>query len=511
MKDLLRSKPVLGMATVLLIAAIAISFTATGVHRTHADSPSFSGPANPAAAGELDCNGYSATGQKALKPALPCTDLNGVTSDEGRYSGKGEDNNHYIGHDEPATQFTSNVPGSGNNMQYTVVLPKERPLPATQTFENQIAFWFNMAMCDPKSYPQGACTPDSDTNTPSLAGSAFEELQFYPPGFAPFITQISCDRTHWCGALTIDSLECSPTLGCNPFCTEPVNFAFIATNGVPAGPPGPETATAATFTPNANTLLMNQGDVLKVALFDTTDGLETTVTDLTTHQSGYMVASAANGFQNTDLQTCAGTPFSFHPEYSTAKFGNSVPWAALQSTIGFADEIGHFQPGATGDNDSDDPPCFPTSPISILAGCIGADLDFDGTSYQKDWPNGLFSFDTATPVQFTSPLSAPIGSTSYHDKYPILQIETDAPASESTCTPNGTGCTVPPPGASFYPFYSVGGLFGSCNFLFGDNTTGVNDLGQDAQYGTPYLPWFFGTSSSGPQANPCLDRFPFGN
>jgi hypothetical protein len=33
------------------------------------------------------------------------------------------------------------------------------------------------------------------------------ELQFYPPGEAPFVDGISCDNAHWCAALTSDSLE----------------------------------------------------------------------------------------------------------------------------------------------------------------------------------------------------------------------------------------------------------------------------------------------------------------
>ena len=515
MKDLIRSRPVLGMATLLLVASLAISFAATGIRSTHADSPpSFSGPVHPNPQGGLDCNGYSATGQKTFRNLQVCADLNGVTSDEG-YTGKGEDNGHYVGRDEPSTQFNSNIPGSGNNMQYTLVLPRDHPLPTTQTFENLPAFWFSLAMCDPFSFPQGTCTPDSDTNNLFIAGSAFVELQFFPPGFAPFNTQISCDATHWCAALNIDSLECITDLGCNPSCTEPVNFSFLETNGVPPGPPGPAAQTSATFTPDANTLLMNQGDVLSVTLFDTANGLETFINDLTTHQSGFMVASADNGFTNTNPLTCAPTPFNFHPEYSTARFGNAVPWAALQANVGFAIEAGHFETGS-GDGDTDDAPCFPTGPISILPGCIDqangdGDLDFDGTSYQPDWPDG--THNNATSLLFTSPLSAANGSSSYHDTYPIMQIETDVPASESTCTSTGIGCTVPPPGASFYPFYNIarggGGNFdsealGGCFFLFGNKMQGVNDLRQDAQYGTPDLPWFFGTSSSGPQANPCL-------
>ena len=71
-------------------------------------------------------------------------------------------------------------------------------------------------MCDPNSTPMRPCRPNSDSNAPnpnvpgSGAGAAFVELQFYPPGFAPFVDNISCDDTHYCSALKIDSLECSP-------------------------------------------------------------------------------------------------------------------------------------------------------------------------------------------------------------------------------------------------------------------------------------------------------------
>jgi hypothetical protein len=32
---------------------------------------------------------------------------------------------HYVGHDEPSVLFYSNVPGSGNHMQYNATLPVE--------------------------------------------------------------------------------------------------------------------------------------------------------------------------------------------------------------------------------------------------------------------------------------------------------------------------------------------------------------------------------------------------
>src|ERR1051326_3809323 len=103
----------------------------------------------------------------------------------------------YVGHDEPSTLFYSNVPGSGNQMRYRLVLPTD-PSPSTPTergkgynFELHPAFWFGMAMCDTQSYPEqvSTCTPDSDKNivdpavSPKHPGTAFMEMQFYPPGW----------------------------------------------------------------------------------------------------------------------------------------------------------------------------------------------------------------------------------------------------------------------------------------------------------------------------------------
>jgi hypothetical protein len=458
-----------------------------------------------APAGNLDCNGYSKI-QTPLKARQTCADF------RGGWGARGYDNGHYIGHDEPGIGFISTVPHSGNNVQWDFTLTRDRPLPATQSFENFPAVWFAMAVCDPNSFPNGPCLPDSDQNTPALAGSAFLELQLYPPGFPPFVTQISCDLTHWCAALTIDSLEVNSSGQLNPNCTEPANFAFIQTNGIPTGPPGPATATLATFTPNRNTLLMNQGDHLRITIKDTVGGLITEIEDLTTGQSGFMIAGAANSFQNTDPNTCAGTNFNFHPEFDTAKFGNFVPWAVLQANVNFSMEIGHFE---FADNDSDDAGCFPGPTV---AGCLGADLDFDGTSYQFDWPDG--TRNNSTPIEIGSvkgggigPLSPSDDTGDYDRPYPIIHFETTVADSEATCQPNGVGCVVPPPGAAFYPFYSLttdggngnSGDQQSCTLVFGNITGfGVKEFGRDAQYGPANLPWFFGQNSGGPRSNPCI-------
>jgi hypothetical protein len=192
----------------------------------------------PGPIGQIDCNGLSPI-QASIHPTAACADLRGVGAE------RGEDNDHYVGHDEPAVRFVSNAPGSGNDVTFVERLgtdPSHLPTvrhpgnDVTHWFELSVAPWFSLDVCDPNSTPVRPCKPNSDANAPDRkdAGAAFVELQFYPPGFAPFSDSISCDNTHWCSALTIDSLECGTDgASCNPNCTEPVNFGFIQRNGVP--------------------------------------------------------------------------------------------------------------------------------------------------------------------------------------------------------------------------------------------------------------------------------------
>jgi hypothetical protein len=332
--------PALSVAGILGVATPGQAMT-TGAAQHAATAAAHPGVVKPNKVNMLDCNGYSSKyttvrpGSKAL-----CTDpvnRHGVKINGKWHSERFEDNGHYIGHDEPSVKFISNKPGSGNTMSYLVRLPVDPQKAATPSGsvtkygELSIAPWFGLPMCDPKSYPQKPCTPDSDTNTGlgarTDAGSAFMELQFYAPGFTPFASNISCDNTKWCARLTIDSLAATFNFKfINPACTEPVNAAFLQRNGVPTGPPSPQLSNLASFTPNAQTLMMNPGDVLRVSISDPAAGFTTRVTDLTTGQTGFMTASAANGFMNTNVRTCNGTPFTFHAEYDTAAQQNQVPW-----------------------------------------------------------------------------------------------------------------------------------------------------------------------------------------
>lgn len=389
------------------------------------------------------------------------------------------------------------------------------------------ALWYSMALCDPNSYPQLPCTPDSDTNSPSGSypggGSALLELQFYPPGFPPFADGLSCDDSHWCAALSIDSLECTNGFTfCNGDCEEPVNFAFIQKDGIPTGPPSPQDADVSTVTPNRSTLLMNPGDKLVIQIFDNREAgaLETVIRDLSSGETGFMLASARLGFMNTSITDCGGTPWSFRPLYSTASTINQGGWAAANINVAY--EVGHFTPctaldgpapipvgsyddpswnfcegpyenagppdDSTTSAEPNDAPCFyagdthgplHTAP-DLLTGCTGADLDYDGTSYWTDWPDSL------RPDRYPSPLTFESPTTLFGAEYSQMQFLTDNAATNSLCTPDSTAdCVVPPPQAPghFYPYYTQAAVDGTCVWEFGQMTNG-NTFGGDRQYGS---------------------------
>ena len=513
----------------------------------------------PKSVGGLDCNGLSPI-QAPAHTFAACADPHGAAADGNR----AEDNGHYIGHDEPAVRFISNAKGSGNDVTFVERLgtdPRQLPTVAnpghdvTHYFELTIAPWMSLDVCDPNSTPMRPCKPNSDSNAPDPAvpgtgaGAAFVELQFYAPGFAPFADAISCDNTHWCSALTIDSLECGTDGStCNDNCFEPVNFAFIQRDGVPTGPPSPQLSDLASETPNSRTLMMNPGDTIVVHMFDAPlrgggHALEASEKDLTTGQSGFMIASAANGFMNTDPVTCAGTPFNFEPEYSSAAANNILPWGAGPYMLDNQFEIGHFEPctritgkqtltiesftdtfwtnchgpydrGQEDPNlEPDDSPCYPvgdthggTVPPNQVTGCLVffdaiGDLDYDGTSYYADWPT------SSSPNRFPGTFAQAQPSTQGRP-YPQIQFETDTADTESTCDlGTGAGCMMPPPGpGNFYPYWTlVRDHQLGCTWQFGNAGQTGQSFGGDAQYGQiTFAPP--GAFTSQIQRNPSCER-----
>ncbi len=457
----------------------------------------------------------------------------------------------YVGHDEPATLFYSNKPGAGNNVSWNLTLPKDPPTAPKQngsggtfSFELHPTFWLGMVMCDPNGspnvggipgHPATACIPDSDSNifesqNPSSPkyfglgpGQAYEEMQFYPPGWAPWPAGNSCTAKQWCAALNIDTFQNNENTGAlnNTAClntagSEYANFAFITKNGVSTAPGSPLNPEHFVPVPSKD-FLMNSGDNVTTHLFDTSNGLKVTLVDHTTHTSGSMTASAANGFATIkwapNATTCTGVPWNFHAEFSTSSPLTRNVNAAHTYNIAFSDEIGHFElcgkvgvdplssclrpfgadtnngdPGA--DPDGDDVFCLPaqSSLGPKIGGCEDTDGDFDGVSYNFNWP-GSISNPTAdqllhpTSFLFTSPTTA-------GTNFSQMAFEGDQSRNESDDTAfrvatfcqrhvqnprdpvPGTGCVNPPPGSYFYPFYSTRMQNGVCKW----------------QEGGPYIP-----------------------
>ncbi len=481
--------------------------------------------------------------------------------------------NSYVGHDEPSVTFYSNQPGSGSRMSYDLTLPTDpspnNPTQAGKSYSFQLngAFWFGMAMCDTQSYPEqvSTCPAASDSNivdpavSPNHPGSAFMEMQFYPPGWVPWPTWAvalgasSCDPTKWCAAMNIFSLSEDPVNGTfqNPGCAaqtgiEYVNFAFITKNGATQAPANPLGSTLTTFTPDpAKDLFMNSGDRLKVAFADTANGLRVAIHDLTTNASGSMTASKDNGFAQIKYDpngtSCDAIPYNFHPMYATSSEKTTVIWAAHTYNVSFSDEIGHFEnctgrtpipatpfgidaqgnpiscPAgnmegarkATEPTDGDDNWCFPASEaIRIhIAGCTDTNAGFDGLDYQPVWPDGNTRLH---PTSFL--FSSPLTGSEYNVNYARAGLEADLPRIESnTCNRStGAGCTLIPTTddgnpAAFYPTYStVGG--GSendgCLWGYGGALPGTtNNFGRNAEWGSLLLTTYLAFGGHGATIN----------
>jgi hypothetical protein len=427
-------------------------------------------------------------------------------------------NGEYVGHDEPSVEFRSNKPGTGYDLTYQVQLPKNPPVKPQQSgkggtwdFELRSTFWLGLTMCDTQSAPEytSVCQADSDVNAKFIStnpnspayigrhpGNAFMELQFYEPGYVPQFEGFGCTATQWCANMTIDSLGLDQNTGVpnnndclnNHFLVgeEPVNWAYVTKSGKSQAPADPLVISdsanpAAALNPDpTKDLLMNSGDQLTVHMHDTAAGMRADITDNTTHQSGSMTASTANGFGHVlyapNAAKCTSRPYAFHPEYSTsAPRGNT--WSVHTYNAAYSDEIGHFElcdamnpttlactkPGADDQTlDEDDINCLPgaDSLVIHITSCVGAgggDSDFDGESYQNRWAGSTTNAAQdarlhPTPVIFTSP-------TSRGRQIEDVRFEADLPAIENEVVPacdvaTGLHCTNPPPGAAFYPFYT---------------------------------------------------------
>jgi hypothetical protein len=414
-----------------------------------------------------------------------CTSGSGLCTDV--YTSPGYE---YVGHDEPSVLFKSPVPGAGNDLTYTVTLPRDPQIQptnsgpgATWNFQLRSTFWLGMTMCDTESAPEftKTCTPDSDRNdleglNPNRPdyigkhpGNAFMELQFYGPGFVPQFEGFGCTAHFYCANLTIDSFVSNQNTGvdntaaCNNFVlggVEPINWAYITRSGVPQAPASP-LSSGTLDNPNftqlnpdpTKDLLMAPGDRIRIHMHDTPAGFRVDMFDLTTGQSGSMTASVANGFGHIlytpNSKTCHEEPYAFHPEYSTGiPRGNT--WSAHTYNIAASDEIGHFEnciklddtgancavpgvfDGPAPDTDDGQDFCVPAADSALVKinGCFFDDEDFDGQSYRLDWP-GTFPNPLLDSIFHPEPMRFTSPLINGHIPVSTVAFEADLPRIEA--------------------------------------------------------------------------------
>jgi len=205
------------------------------------------------------------------------------------------------GHDEPELFPISSNAGSGRELTWTVVLPKDGASLVTATGPT---FWFGGTVTDPRS----------------LFGQAFVELQFYPDAIVT-----SCSQN---GGFELKFAPNTYT-ACSPVWTltstgqkdkfhEPPAMNAMLTNGTKPGVP----------------LVMHGGDTITIHWYTTAakDGYHVTVTDLTAGGSGTIV-----------LNSNADGPLM--PAYDVQAVGNSLKWGIVNDAPNsFVWEIGHTSP-----------------------------------------------------------------------------------------------------------------------------------------------------------------------
>ena len=199
----------------------------------------------------------------------PTSAVTTPVSNNNTWDGRFYDNGHYIGHDEPDVTFLSNLAGLGQQrgLDRDAGHGPGRTADGLGSPEATSTHWFQLISrsvvvdvsvrrqllpADPV-HAQERCerAQRASGRLAALARSSVAVARSWRCSSIRRAsrhgsTAVGCDDTHWCSALTIDSLECTQNfVQCNPQCEEPLNFAFIQRNGIPAGPPSPQDANVA--------------------------------------------------------------------------------------------------------------------------------------------------------------------------------------------------------------------------------------------------------------------------
>lgn len=212
------------------------------------------------------------------------------------------------GHDEPELDPVSSLPGSAQDLTWTVVLPSDGIGPgAHMVSDTGPTFWFGGTVTDPTSF----------------GGQAFVELQFYPDSILTnctpqggFVVKFAPNTYGVCSPVW----KLTQTGQKGKFHETAAFNAMLVNSASPKDP-----------------LIMHAGDTVTVHWFVTPaqDGFHVTVNDLTTGENGTIVL---NSPQDGPLM----------PAFNAQQVGNALAWGAVFDTPNsFVWEIGHTSPFTT--------------------------------------------------------------------------------------------------------------------------------------------------------------------
>lgn len=223
------------------------------------------------------------------------------------------------GHDEPAIDPISNVPGSGQDVTWTFRLPTSSP--SRSLLDMGPTFWVGATLNDPSS----------------LASRVFSELQFYPD--STLLPQSGNDINTAC---TQFGFNVNPDPGNWAICD--FSWGLYVANGNFFETPA-YVGVVDTSTNSQQPLYLHSGDTISVHVFnsgDSNNDAEQVITDLTTGQSGSLImdSNATTGAGSVANPNTGDGPLTL--PYSTNTTNNPMPWGVVDGTpFAFAWEIGH--------------------------------------------------------------------------------------------------------------------------------------------------------------------------
>lgn len=223
------------------------------------------------------------------------------------------------GHDEPALDPISTAAGSGQDVTWTIKLPKSSK--SRSVLDMGPTFWIGATLSDPSS----------------LANSVFSELQFYPD--STLLPQSGNNINTACSPLGFNVKSHTGTWSICDYSWGLYNTTsgFRETSAY---------VSVVDKSTNANQpLYLHSGDRIRVHIFpsgDVHNDAKQVITDLTTGQSGSlnMYSNATTGAGSTVNPGKGDGPLTL--PYSTNTTSNAMPWGAVDGTpFAFAWEIGH--------------------------------------------------------------------------------------------------------------------------------------------------------------------------